>query len=270
MSTPRGPLAEPLAWNLVSHDYALEVLPQFEKYANDALRAAGLRTGARVLDVAAGPGTLALLAAKSAERVEAIDFASDMITLLEQRVRDAGISNVNARVGDGQALPYADDSFDAAFSMFGLIFFPDRVQGLTEMNRVLVPGGVAVVSAWRPFSEAPLLAALMGALAEQLPDLPFGKSRAPMGEADEILAEMTAAGFHDVRVEGVQHLSEVPDMATFWSSMERTMAPIVLLRRKMGDAWAPVGARILASLSSRFGTGPQSLLMPALLGIGRK
>lgn len=269
MSTPRGPLAEPLAWNLVSHDYALEVAPQFEKYASDALRIANVRAAARVLDVAAGPGTLTLLAAKDAQSVEAIDFASDMIALLEQRARQMGVCNVNARVGDGQALPYADGSFDAAFSMFGLIFFPDRLQGLSEMKRVLAPGGVAVVSSWRPFCEAPLLAALMGALAEQLPDLQFGKSKAPMGEVDEVRSEMTAAGFHDVRVEAVAHSMEAPDMVSFWGSMERTMAPLVLLRKKMGEAWAPVGARILASLTSRFGSGPQSGRMPALLGVGR-
>jgi ubiquinone/menaquinone biosynthesis C-methylase UbiE len=269
MSTPRGPLAEPLAWNLVSRDYALEVVPQFEKYATDALRFANLRPGARVLDVASGPGTLTMLAAKSAESVEAIDFASDMIALLEQRVQGAGLRNVTARVGDGQALPYEAGVFDAVFSMFGLIFFPDRALGLSEMKRVLRPGGVAVVSSWRPFSEAPLLAALMDAIAEQLPELPFGKSKAPMGEVGEVLAEMTAAGFSDVHVESVAHSMEAADMAAFWSSMERTMAPVVLLRKRMGDAWAPVGARILASLSARFGTGPQSGLMPALLGVGR-
>jgi ubiquinone/menaquinone biosynthesis C-methylase UbiE len=267
--TTRGPLAEPLPWNLVSKDYSIEVVPQFEKFAADALRVAGTRPGARVLDVAAGPGTLTLLAAKAAKSVEAIDFASDMIALLEQRARDAGVSNVTARVGDGQALPYETSSFDAVFSMFGLIFFPDRAQGLTEMKRVLTPGGVAVISSWRPFSEAPLLAAVMAALAEQLPDLPFGKGRAPLGEVDEVIAEMTAAGFRDVRVEQVAHPMEASDMATFWGSMERTMAPVVLLRTRMGQAWEPVGARILASLSARFGSGPQSGMMPALLGVGR-
>jgi ubiquinone/menaquinone biosynthesis C-methylase UbiE len=269
MSTPRGPLAEPLPWNLVSKDYALELVPQFEKYAADALRVAELRPGARVLDVAAGPGTLALLAAKDASSVEALDFANDMITLLEQRARQVGLSNVHARVGDGQALPYEDSSFDAAFSMFGLIFFPDRAQGLREMKRVLAPGGVLVVSSWRPFSEAPLLAAVMAALGEQLPDLPFGKSSAPMGERAEVTAELTAAGFREVHVVSVAHAADAPDLATFWGSLQRTMAPLVLLRSKLGAAWAPVGARILASLEERFGAGPQSAVMPALLGIGR-
>src|SRR5882757_500035 len=115
MSTARGPLAEPLAWNLVSKDYAIEVVPQFERYATDALRLASVRPGARVLDVAAGPGTLTLLAAKTAHSVEAIDFASDMIALLEQRAQDAGMNNVHARVGDAQALPYEDGAFDAVF-----------------------------------------------------------------------------------------------------------------------------------------------------------
>jgi ubiquinone/menaquinone biosynthesis C-methylase UbiE len=269
MSTQRGPLAEPLPWNLVSKDYALEVVPQFEPFAAAALRLAALRPGARVLDVAAGPGTLTLLAAHSAQHVEAIDFASDMVALLQSRAREAGVAHVSARVGDGQALPYADASFDAAFSMFGLIFFPDRGQGLREMKRVLVPGGVAVVSSWRPFSEAPLLAAVMAALAEQLPDLPFGKNKAPMGEAVEVISELTAAGFRDVQVERVEHTTEAPSVAAVWSSLERTMAPVVLLRKKMGEAWAPVSERILAALSARFGSGPQAVTMPALLGIGR-
>jgi ubiquinone/menaquinone biosynthesis C-methylase UbiE len=269
MSTARGPLAEPLPWNLVSKDYTTELVPQFEKYAADALRVADVPAGARVLDVAAGPGTLALLAAKTAQTVAAIDFAPDMIARLEQRARAAGVNNVTARVGDGQALPYENCSFEAAFSMFGLIFFPDRALGLAELRRVLVPGGVAVVSAWRPFSEAPVIAALMAALAEQLPDLPFGKSKAPMSEASEMAAELTAAGFKEVRVELVQHASEAPDMASFWGTIERTMAPVVLLREKMGPAWRPVGARILAALSARFGSGPQAALMPALLGVGR-
>lgn len=269
MSTPRGPLAEPLPWNLVSKDYALELLPQFEKFATDALRVANLQARFRVLDVAAGPGTLALLAAQTVKSVDALDFAGDMIELLVERARQAGVTNVTARVGDGQELPYADGSFDAAFSMFGLIFFPDRARGLTEMKRVLSPGGVAVISSWCPFSEAPLLAAVMGALAEQLPDLPFGKSKAPMGETDEVASEMMAAGFRDVRVERVAHAANAPDLATFWGTLERTMAPLVLLRHKMGASWAPIGARILASLSARFGNGPQSEMMPALLGIGR-
>lgn len=269
MSTQRGPLAEPLPWNLVSKDYALEVVPQFEPFAADALRVAALPPGARVVDVAAGPGTLTLLAAKTAHSVEAIDFASDMVALLQARAREAGIANVSARLGNGEALPYADASFDAAFSMFGLIFFPDRAQGLREMRRVLVPGGVAVVSSWRPFAEAPLFAAVIAALAEQLPDLPFGKNKAPMGEAAEVTAELTAAGFHDVRVERVEHTTHEPSLAAFWSSLERTMAPVVLLRKKMGESWAPVSERILASLTARFGTGPQAVTMPALLGIGR-
>ena len=269
MATPRGPLTEPLPWNMVSKDYASELVPQFEKYARDALRVAELPPDARVLDVAAGPGTLTLLAAQSAKSVAAIDFASDMIAILEQRVQVSGMSNVSARVGDGQALPYEDGSFDAAFSMFGLIFFPDRARGLSEIKRVLAPGGVAVISAWRPFVEAPLLQALMGALAAQLPDLPFGKSKAPLGEPEEVVAELRAAGFRDVRVERVTHAIEAPDLATFWDSTQRTMAPLVLLREKMGAAWAPVGQRIFAALESSFGPGPQVAAMPALLGVGR-
>lgn len=268
MTSAPSPLAEPLPWNLVSGDYAKEVTPQFELYAADALRFAGPPAQGRVLDVACGPGTLSLLAAKQATSVDALDFAPDMVALLDARIAEAGVRNVTSRVGDGQALPYADASFDAAFSMFGLLFFPDRHKGLTEMRRTVATGGVAVISSWRPFSEAPLLEALLVALAAELPHLPFGKSKAPMGQPSEVIDEMSAAGFSDVRVEQVQYPFEVPDMASFWATMERTMAPVVLLQNKMGEAWRPVGAKILASLTSRFGPGPQHYFMPALLGIG--
>jgi ubiquinone/menaquinone biosynthesis C-methylase UbiE len=144
--TTRGPLAEPLPWNLVSKDYSIEVVPQFEKFAADALCIAGTRPGARVLDVAAGPGRLTLLAAKEAKSVEAIDFASEMIALLEQRARDAGLINVSARVGDGQALPYESSAFDAVFSDVRLDSLSRSRRRADQDERVLSPGGVAVVS----------------------------------------------------------------------------------------------------------------------------
>lgn len=268
MSNAPGPLSQPPPWNLVSKDYALEVLPIFTPYSKDALALVGPTAGARVLDVACGPGTLTLEAAKIAKHVHALDFSPGMIAALDARVSGDGIKNVTTAVGDGHALPYQAGSFDVTASMFGLFMFADRAKGLAEMKRVLVPGGRAVIAAWRPFREAPLMEALMNALAEQLPDLPFGKAHAPMGEPQEITSELTAAGFRDVRVEQVTHAFPMTDMSSFWSSMERTLAPLAMLRAKMGEAWPPVGARIVTSLTKRFGEGAQPCPMPALLGVG--
>src|SRR5688572_30595973 len=146
----QSPLASPEPWSLVSDDYSLELLPLFERFSRDALELAPTPAGARLLDVAAGPGTLTLLAAEAGRSLAAIDFSPQMVANLKRRLNGAQLG-ADVRLGDGQALPWEDGQFDAAFSMFGLMFFPDRARGFAELLRVLKPGGVAVVSSWAPF-----------------------------------------------------------------------------------------------------------------------
>ena len=81
-----APLATPLPWDLVSGGYESDIVPMFESYARDALRLSSVTASHAVLDVAAGPGTLALLAAPDVARVEAIDFSPRMVERLERRV----------------------------------------------------------------------------------------------------------------------------------------------------------------------------------------
>jgi tRNA/tmRNA/rRNA uracil-C5-methylase (TrmA/RlmC/RlmD family) len=98
LSAP-SPLSTPVAWELVSGDYAKEVVPQFEKYAADALRLAGVEKGSRVVDVACGPGTLTMIAARAGANVSALDFSEKMIAIAKQRASGEGLA-VDARVGD--------------------------------------------------------------------------------------------------------------------------------------------------------------------------
>src|SRR6266508_4506450 len=121
-----------------------------------------------------------------------------MIEALRARAVAAGIANVDAQVADGHALPFAASSFDAAYSMFGLIFFPDRARGLAELVRVLRPGAQAVVSSWPTLERVPVFAALFGALGAELPGSGIGEGPTPLGTADEITAEMRRAGFATV------------------------------------------------------------------------
>ncbi|WP_438029245.1 class I SAM-dependent methyltransferase [Sorangium sp. So ce233] len=269
MTQPPSPLATPIAWNMVAADYAVDIVPHFEKYAADALRLADVGPGARVLDVAAGPGTLSLLAAREA-RVTAVDFAPAMVERLRERAARAGLA-VDAQVGDGMALPFEDGSFDAAFSMFGLMFFPDRDRGFRELFRVLRPGGRAVVGSWAPMDRAPILAELFSAIRAELPGLPFGEGKAPLGDPGELRAEMEAAGFRDVSVREVEHPMEAPSTEELWARLRRGNAPLVLLRDKLGAArWDELGQAIFARLLARFGDGPQRLSMVANLGAGTR
>ena len=148
--TQPGPLSTPWVWDTIADGYASDFVPLFSLYAADALALAELPPNAHVLDVAAGPGTLALLAARTARHVAAVDFAEAMVSQLQRRAAEQRVTNVEVRVADGQALPFADATFDAAFSMFGLMFFPDRSAGFRELARVVKPGRRAAVSSWAP------------------------------------------------------------------------------------------------------------------------
>src|SRR5512146_2611813 len=146
--TQPSPLATPMPWNLVAPSYTDELVPMFETWARDALAVAEVTAGARVVDVACGPGSLSVLAAQRGARVDALDFSPVMIEQLERRVTTLGLTGITPRVGDGQALPYETGTFAAGFSMFGLMFFPDRAKGFAELRRVLAPGARAVIATW--------------------------------------------------------------------------------------------------------------------------
>src|SRR6516225_11058189 len=87
-----NPLATPEPWDLVAPDYAAEALPYFEVFSRAALRAAALPAGARIVDVAAGPGTLSLLAAAAGARVSAIDISERMLAAFRARAAAAELA----------------------------------------------------------------------------------------------------------------------------------------------------------------------------------
>lgn len=264
----QSPLATPLPWNLVSGAYAAEVTPAFEAYAADAWALAAPPADGPVLDTACGPGTLTLLLRRTGRPVAALDFSPSMVALLRSRLADEPGPAVDLREGDGQALPWADATFDAAFSMFGLIFYPDRLRGLRELRRVTRPGGAVVVSSWHPMEGIPAFQVLFGALRALLPDLPPGAPGA-LGTEPAIREEFAAAGFTEVGVHTVTHGLCAPDAAAWFDGMERTLAPLVLLRHHMGDAWAPVRDALRTRVITGMGEGPVDVRMPAWITVAR-
>lgn len=271
-TAPAGPLASPEPWDLVRDGYVSELWEQFSFFARAALDLVPLREHAHVLDVCTGPGTLALPAATRASRVVAVDFSPRMLDELERRTAQAGLSHVIERLeANGQALPLEDASFDAAFSMFGLIFFPDRLKGIRELHRVLKPGGHVALSSWRPFDTVPPIKLAFTTLIELMPDLPFGKSKAPLGEPEEFSAELAAGGFESVAIHEVSYESVARNAEAFWASMARSTAPFVLLRRRLGEAaWERLSDQVLERFQHTYGEAPIPVRLQALIGTGMK
>ena len=116
-----------------------------QRWRRDAVRAARIGHGMRVLDVACGTGRLARLAARrvgSSGRVVGVDASTGM---LRRARRSAGDAAVEYRLADALALPFPDASFDAATIGFGLRNLADYGRGLGELRRVVRPGGRVVV-----------------------------------------------------------------------------------------------------------------------------
>jgi SAM-dependent methyltransferase len=126
-----------------------ETAAELEPAAEHLVSLAGLRSGERVLDVACGTGNAALIAAGLGADVTGLDSAPRLVEVARARAAAEGL-DVAFVVGDAQDLPFPDAGFDAALSVFGVIFAEDAARALGELVRVLQPGGRAVVSAWLP------------------------------------------------------------------------------------------------------------------------
>jgi len=117
-------------------------------WRREAIRAARLSAGARLLDVCTGTADMALEAVRhcSACSVVGVDFSEPMLALGRAKVERAGQGGrVRLERASAEALPFPADTFDAACIAFGLRNLPDRMAGLREMQRVLRPGGRAVI-----------------------------------------------------------------------------------------------------------------------------
>ncbi|MGI8728589.1 MAG: class I SAM-dependent methyltransferase [Solirubrobacteraceae bacterium] len=122
---------------------------QLEPVAEVVVGAADVQAGDRVLDVACGTGNALLAAAARGASVSGVDLAPRLVEVARGRAADAGIE-ADLRVGDATALPFDDDAFDAAISVFGVIFAAPAQEAAKELLRVVRPGGAAVVAAWCP------------------------------------------------------------------------------------------------------------------------
>ncbi len=105
------------------------------------------KSPASVLDIATGTGDLAIeLANTGASRIVGIDISQGMLNIGKKKVRQKGLAErIDMVVGDSEALPFGDASFDAITVAFGVRNFEDLDKGLSEILRVLKPGGTLVV-----------------------------------------------------------------------------------------------------------------------------
>lgn len=143
-----GPLKnrQRAAWS--SGDYAV-IGTTLQWVGEQLAEACDLRWDERVLDVAAGNGNATLAAARRGCVVTSTDYVPGLLELGAERAHAERLE-VKFQVADAEALPFADESFDAVVSTFGVMFAPDHRKSASEMLRVCRPGGRIGLANWTP------------------------------------------------------------------------------------------------------------------------
>lgn len=104
---------------------------------------AAISAPSHVLDLCCGQGTLTAEIAKHGHSVTGLDFSKAMLNIARSKSPE-----IEFLEGDAQALPFADNSFDAVTCNFGIMHIPDQDKALSEVTRVLKPNGLFSMTAW--------------------------------------------------------------------------------------------------------------------------
>lgn len=188
----------------------------FAQWPPHVARAAAVKPGDRVLDVACGTGILArYVAAKAvgpAGSVVGLDRNPGMLAVAERAA-----PQVEWRQGQAEALPFGDNSFDAVLCQFGLMFFADRLQSLREMRRVLCPGGRVAVAVWDTYANSPGYATLITLLAQLFGEAVADELRQPfvLGDTQTLQQLFAEADIPDAVISTQMGMARFPSLESW-------------------------------------------------------
>ena len=189
----------------------------FDPLARLLTEQAALRSGERVLDIACGSGVVARRAAELIGRsgqVAALDLNPAMLKIARRHAAKPASAEIEWHHGSALALPFPDDSFDAVLCQQGLQFFPDRALALSEMRRVLNPGGRVLLLVNGAIERNPLYRHLSGA-ALRLIGVDIYAAPFALGDAELLRPLLSGANFERVTVRSATSAVRFPSAREF-------------------------------------------------------
>lgn len=193
----------------------------FQPWAERAVKWAAPVQSEYVLDVACGTGVGARIAAHTvgqAGKVVGLDVDAGMLAIAQERLRALAVPT-EWHCGSALEMPFADESFDLCLCLQGLQFFPDRARGLSEMRRVLKPGGRLVVSVWSSIDRNPGNAAVYRAMEKQSIDTSSPRRGFSLSDPNELRRLTEGAGFRSAEVHEEESVAPFPSIRHFVEGM---------------------------------------------------
>jgi ubiquinone/menaquinone biosynthesis C-methylase UbiE len=233
------------------------------------LDAARVAQGARVLDVACGPGYAAGQAMDRGAIAIGVDVAATMIAQARRN-----FPTVEFHEGDGENLTFADGSFDAVICAFGLLHMPDPDRAIAEAYRVLNSGGRYAFTVWAGPDRHEFFALVLRSIQNHgrmdVP-LPAAPPIFRFSDPEECRRTLSDAGFVDITVKGVA-LSWEADTAEAIVGMiyNSTVRTAMLLEQQTPEARERIHCAITEQAVQFKQKGKFSLEFPAILSSARK
>ncbi len=233
------------------------------------LEAVALKPGAKLLDVATGPGYVAAEAQRRGAKPTGVDFSPDMIA--DARLR---FPTLTIEQGDAESLRYADASFDTVVCAFGMLHFPRPGKALAEAYRVLRPGGRHVFTVWCGPGKNKFFG-MIGDIVLKHADpkvgLPTGPSQYMLSDPNVSAALMDAASFIDTRVEEVLCTFAASSPADVLSFLRKcALRAIYIVDRQSPDVRARIEEDLLAAGAMAITEHSGKIPCPILMTSGTK
>lgn len=224
-------------------------------------------SGESVLDIATGTGFTARRVAHRGAKTTGVDIADGLLEAAAAIADDESLT-IEWRRGDAEHLPFADASFDAVVSTFGVMFASDQVAALKELDRVLRPGGRFGVAAWLPGSNAVDLRKVVAAF---MPPSPAAPPPSPFNWGDPDWIKSSFGAGYDIGHEEAELFHRLPDAETAWDVYESGFGPVRAVAASLDDARRGELRAAFIDWVNRFRTGlGVAIPFQYLVTVGRK
>lgn len=206
------------------------------------LKAARLRPGDRVLELASGPGGAGLAAAEQVGpdgEVVISDVVAGMVDIARQRATERGLGNVTTEVLDLEDIAEPESTYDVVLCREGMMFALDPPHAAREMHRVLRPAGRLAVAVWASRHDNPWLGLLLDSIAEVTGIVvppPGGPGPFALSDPDGLRQMFAEAGFTDLELDEVAASLRSPSFDAWWTRNLTVAGPVVGVVKGLDDA----------------------------------